>query len=49
MTAEEKEQVKASIKAYRALRATPIVDDDFPEMMERFDLEMGRLERMVGT
>lgn len=49
MTEQEKEQVKASVKAYRALRATPVVDDDFPEMMERFDLEMHRLERMVGV
>jgi len=48
MTDQERERVKAAITAYRRLRATPVVDDDFPEMMERFDLEMGRLERMVA-
>ena len=47
MTPKEKEQIQAVITTYKQWRMVPVVDDEFPEMMEKFELEMARLERMV--
>lgn len=35
------------VRVAHAFRETPIVDGDFPEMRERYDLELARLERAV--
>jgi hypothetical protein len=47
MNGEDRAQITATVRAWKALRATPVVDDDFPDMMERFELEMARLERLL--
>lgn len=41
-------QAKAMIKRWDILMQTPVVDDDFPEMRERFELEYQRLKRMIS-
>jgi hypothetical protein len=49
LTMEDREQIKAALQAYKAWRMTPVVDDDFPEMFERLDLEMARLARLLKS
>lgn len=40
--------LKEFVRIANAFRNTPIVDNDFPEMRERYDLELARLERAVN-
>lgn len=40
--------IKNFIHIANAFRSTPIVDDGFPEIRERYDLELARLERAVS-
>jgi hypothetical protein len=40
--------LKEFVRVANAFRNTPIVDNDFPEMRERYDLELARLERAIN-
>lgn len=42
-------QVENTLNRWNILCQTPVVDDDFPEMRERFELELGRLKRLMET
>jgi len=43
----EQEEIERFIKLANAWRNTPIVDDDFPLMRDRFDLELRRLTKKL--
>ena len=40
-------QLRRLVKAGKAMRSTPIVDDDFSEMLHRFDAELRISELML--
>ena len=40
-------QMRALVKAGKVMRSTPIVDDDFSEMLHRFDVELRLAEQML--
>jgi len=41
------EQLESLVHRAHAMRQTAIVDDDFTEQIQRFDLEVGRAERLL--
>jgi hypothetical protein len=42
------DQAKVMVQRWDILIQTAVVDDDFPEMRERFELELHRLKRVIN-